>query len=58
MGVEDGDPSFAAIEMKCFVSTFEDEDTIKKIWAGTVNRSPLVATLRKGTNLDIRLAIV
>ena len=58
LGVEDGDPSFETIEMKCFVSTFEDEDTVKKIWVGTVNRSPLVATLKKGMNLEISLAIV
>ena len=58
LGVEDGDPSFAVIEMKCFVSTFEDEETVKKVWADTVNRSPLVATLKKAMNLDIRLAIV
>jgi hypothetical protein len=58
LGVEAGDPSLETIEMKCFVSTFEDEDTVKTIWAGTVNRSPLVATLKKGMNMDIRLAIV
>lgn len=58
LGVEEGDPSFKTIAVKCFVSTFEDEDVVKKTWADTVNRSPLVATLKKGMNLDIRLAIV
>ena len=58
LGVEEGDPSVKTIEVKCFVSTFEDEDIVKKIWAGTVNRSPLIATLKKGIDLDIRLAIV
>lgn len=58
LGVEEGDPSCKTIEGKCFVSTFEDEDAVKKIWAGTVSRSPLVATLQKGMNIDIRLAIV
>ena len=58
LGVEEGDPSFKTIELKCFISTFEDEDTVKKVWVDTVNRSPLVATLKKGMNLDIRLAIV
>lgn len=56
--VEEGDPSFETIEVKCFVSTFEDEATVKAIWADTVNRSPLVTTLKKGTDMDIRLAIV
>lgn len=58
LGVEEGDPSFKSIEGKCFVSTFEEEDTVRKIWAGTVSRSPLVATLKKGMDIDIRLAIV
>jgi len=58
LGVEEGDPSFETIAVKCFVSTFEDEDTVKTIWAGTVSRSPLVATLKKGMDMDIRLSIV
>ncbi len=58
LGVEEGDPSFQMIEVKCFASTFEDEDAVKSIWAGTVRRSPLVATLNKSMTLDIRLAIV
>lgn len=58
LAVEEGDPSFKSIEVKCFASTFEDEEKVRQIWADTVNRSPLVATLQKSINLDIRLAIV
>ena len=58
LGVEEGDPSFKTIEVKCFVSTFENEDTVKAVWTDTVNRSPLIATLKKGMYIDIRLSIV
>lgn len=58
LGFEEGDPSFETIEIKCFASTFEDEHRVKSIWTSTVNRSPLIATLKKAINLDIRLAIV
>lgn len=58
LGLEEGDPSCKDIEIKCFASTFDDEAAVRKIWADTLNRSPLVATLLKGTNLDIRLSIV
>ena len=58
LGVEDGDPSFETIAVKCFASTLEDEDTVKAVWEETVRRSPLVATLQKGTDITIRIAIV
>jgi shikimate kinase len=58
LGVEEGDPSFRSIEVKCFASTFDDEAAIQAIWAGTVSRSPVVATLKKSVDLEIKLAIV
>lgn len=58
LGVEEGDPSFQGIEVKCFVSTFEDEERVRQTWTETISRAPLVATLQKAVNLDIRLAIV
>ncbi len=58
LGVEEGDPSFQSIEVKCFVSTFEDEERVRQTWTETIRRAPLVATLQKAINLDIRLAIV
>ena len=32
LGVEEGDPSFQSIEVKCFVSTFEDEERVRQTW--------------------------
>jgi hypothetical protein len=56
--LEEGDPSIAAIEMKCFASTFDDEAKVKAAWQRTLYRSPLVATLKKAVNLQIKLVIV
>jgi TusA-related sulfurtransferase/uncharacterized OsmC-like protein len=58
LGLEEGDPSIATIEMKCFASTFDDEDKVKSAWQRTLDRSPLVATLKKAVNLQMKLVIV
>ncbi|MEZ5988378.1 MAG: OsmC family protein [Planctomycetota bacterium] len=58
LGVADGDPSFAAIEVKVFASTFDDAERVRAVWDETVRRSPLAATLGKATALTTRLAIV
>ena len=58
LGLEEGDPSIAAIEMKCFASTFDDEDKVKAAWQRTLDRSPLVATLKKAVDLQLKLVIV
>lgn len=58
VGGAEGDPSFAQIELTCYASTFADEAGVRAAWARAVARSPLVATLRKATPLDLRLAIV
>ena len=58
LGLEEGDPSIAAIEMKCFASTFDDEEKVKSVWQRTLDRSPLVATLKKAVDLQMKLVIV
>jgi hypothetical protein len=58
IGLEEGDPSFSSIEMKCFVSSFEDEKKVHEAWDRTVRRSPVAATLRKAVEIKFRLAIV
>jgi len=58
MGLEDGDPSFSSIEVKCFASTFDDEDAVRRVWNDVVRRSPLAATLQKATEITFRLSIV
>jgi len=58
MGLEDGDPSVARIECKCFASTFDDEEKVRAVWQQTVARSPIVATFDKCVDLQLKLAIL
>lgn len=58
MGLEEGDPSFESIEMKCFVSSFEDETKVREAWSRTIRRSPLLVTLQKAMNITMKLAIL
>jgi TusA-related sulfurtransferase len=58
LGLEQGDPSIAAIEMKCFASTFDDEEKVNSAWQRTLDRSPLVVTLKKAVDLQMKLVIV
>lgn len=58
LGIEDGDPSFAAIEVKCFASSMDNETKVRQAWENTVLRSPLAATLAKAVELTIKFSMV
>lgn len=58
LGLAEGDPSFAAIEVKLFASTFDDPDRVRAVWDDTVRRSPLLTTLGKAAEVTAKLAIV
>jgi uncharacterized OsmC-like protein len=58
LGLEEGDPSVASIELKCFASTFEDEAKVREAWERTVRRSPLAVTLGKAVDIKTKLAIL
>ncbi len=58
LGLEEGDPAVKTIDLKCFASTFADEEKVKTAWQRTVSRSPLVATLKKNVELQLKLVIV
>lgn len=58
LGLAEGDPSFAAIAVKLFASTFDDADRVRTVWRDVVARSPLAATLAKATELETKIAIV
>lgn len=58
LGLADGDPSLAAVQIKAFVSSFDDEARLRAVWDGVVRRSPLAATLAKACALELRLSIV
>jgi hypothetical protein len=58
LGLEDGDPSFASIEMKLFISSFEDQAKVCAAWDRTLKRSPMAATLDKAVDLKVKLSIL
>jgi uncharacterized OsmC-like protein len=58
LGIEEGDPSFKSIELKCFASTLDDADKLRAAWKRTFDRSPLAQTLKKAVELEAKLAIV
>lgn len=58
LGLTEGDPAFASIDVKLFASTFDDETRVRSVWQETVRRSPLAATLKKATELTTTIAIV
>jgi uncharacterized OsmC-like protein len=58
MGLEDGDPSIKIIQLKCFASTFDDEERVKSAWQKTIDKSPIAATLKKAVNLQLMLVFV
>jgi TusA-related sulfurtransferase/uncharacterized OsmC-like protein len=58
LGLEEGDPSISTIDLKCFASTFDDEEKVRAAWDRTVCRSPVAATLAKAVDLNLKLALV
>lgn len=58
LGLEQGDPSFAQIEVKCYASTLDDEAQARAAFEDVVARSPLAATLKKALTLNIKFAVV
>lgn len=57
LGLEEGDPSFRSVEVRCFASTLEDEARARALWETAVARSPLAATLAKSLELKISFTI-
>ncbi|MFP5238730.1 MAG: sulfurtransferase TusA family protein [Acidobacteriota bacterium] len=57
LGLEEGDPSFSAIEVRCFASTLDDEAKARAAWDRAVARSPLAATLAKALDLKTSFTI-
>jgi TusA-related sulfurtransferase len=58
LGLQEGDPSFQKIEVKCFASTMEAEGRVREAWERTVLHSPIASTLKRAVDLDLKLAIV
>jgi hypothetical protein len=44
--------------VRVYVGTFEEEPRVRRTFEASLERSPLVATLRRAAPLDIRFEIV
>ena len=58
LGIEQGDPSLAAIDITCYASTFEDAATVRAVWEEVVGRCPVTRTLKKGVDINSKLNII
>lgn len=58
LGLGEGDPGLAGVEVKCFASTGADESAVRAAWERTVARSPVAVTLARATELTLKLAVV
>ncbi len=58
LGLEQGDPSFSEIAVKCYASTMDDEAKVRAAFEDVVARSPIAATLKKAATLTINFAAV
>jgi uncharacterized OsmC-like protein len=58
LGLEQGDPSISSLDIKCFITSMDDEKEIKAVWEDTLNRSPLYATLLKATKITVKVNVV
>lgn len=58
MGLEEGDPSVDRIELKCFASTFDNEEKVRFAWSNTLQRSPILTTLQKSVDIRIKFSII
>ena len=58
LGLEDGDPGLAQIDLKCFASSLDDEAAVRAAWADTVARSPVYATLARAVPINSRITVM
>jgi uncharacterized OsmC-like protein len=58
LGLEQGDPGIASIDIKCFITSMDDKQKIETAWKDTLDRSPLYATLKKATTINVKVNIV
>ena len=55
---EDGDPGIHSLNVKCYISSLDDEIEVQGAWDEALNRSPLARTFMKAGSLEINMQIV
>ena len=54
---ESGRPRLSSASIKVYVASPRDETTVRRLWAETLERLPLVRTLERALDLQIELAL-
>lgn len=58
LGLGEGDPGLAGVDVKCFATTMADEAAVREAWERALHRSPVAVTLARATTLDVKLVIL
>lgn len=58
LGLENGDAGISNIDIKCFVTSMEEQNKLKQVWQNTLEREPLYVTLKKAIPINIKLNVV
>ncbi|MDK9700832.1 MAG: OsmC family protein [bacterium] len=58
LGVEEGDPSLAAIDLKCYATSLASPETLRKLWSESLRSSPTYATLSKSVTVTCKFSVV
>ncbi|MDM7915838.1 MAG: sulfurtransferase TusA family protein [Candidatus Eisenbacteria bacterium] len=58
LGLGEGDPGLAQVDVKCFASTGAEPAAVREAWERTVARSPVAVTLARATALSCKLVIL
>jgi TusA-related sulfurtransferase len=58
VGLEEGDPSFAKIELSVFVTSPAPGSRLREVFAETLQRSPLFKTLEKACEVTNRIVVM
>lgn len=58
LGLEKGDAGISNIDIKCFVTSMEDETALKQVWKETLERAPLFVTLKKAIPINLKFNVL
>lgn len=58
LGIEQGDPALETIDITCYASSFDDQNTIKTLWDDTLEKCPITSTLKKSVVIHSKLNII
>lgn len=58
LGLEDDDASISEINIKCFITSMEKKQKVLDVWNHMLSRSPIYATLKKATEINLKVNVI